>query len=144
MWCQGSFNESIPPPPPSTLHPPPPPPLPHYVPRGPVKKPAAQTQPKPSAGSLGIGIETEVLLRGRNRPPANENTFPRFARRCAALYNNTISSEFPRMHSLVQNQWAGVPHTQWVLHHDPTCETEAEPCKSRWVQPCWLLKCAIT
>ena len=74
----------------------PPPPLPPYVPRGLAKKPAAQTQPKPPTGSLGIGIETEVLLRGRNRPPANENTFPRFARRCAALYNSTINSQVPQ------------------------------------------------
>jgi len=89
------MSQSIPPPPP-------PPPLPFYVPRGPAKKPAAQTQPKPPAGSLKIGIETEVLLRGRNRPPANENIFPRFARRCAALYNSTINPKFPRMYSLVQ------------------------------------------
>jgi len=43
------------------------------------------------------------------------------------LYNSTVPTTFPRMHSLVQAQWAGVPHTQWVLHHDPTCETQAEP-----------------
>ncbi|KAN0074047.1 hypothetical protein V8E54_007984 [Elaphomyces granulatus] len=31
------------------------------------------------------------------------------------------------MHSLVQAQWEGAPHTQWVLHRDPSCATQTEP-----------------
>lgn len=100
-----------------------------YIPRGSAREPPAQELPKPPQGSIGIGIEMEFLLESRVPPPPNKNTFPRFARRCAMLYNSTVPTTFPRMHSLVQAQWEGVPHTQWVLHHDPSCATWTEPCK---------------
>ncbi|OOF90623.1 hypothetical protein ASPCADRAFT_135076 [Aspergillus carbonarius ITEM 5010] len=111
-------------------HPPPPPPpprLPPYIPRGGAKSPVTRQEAPPPAGSFGIGIELELLLESRMTPTAANNTFPRFARHCATSYNNSVPGQFPRMHSLVQAQWVGVPHTQWVLHHDPTCETEREP-----------------
>ncbi|PGG97883.1 hypothetical protein AJ79_09055 [Helicocarpus griseus UAMH5409] len=115
--------------------PPPPPPLPPYVPRGPEQKPSPDEVPKPPPpGSCGIGIETEFLLRARAKPPADE-TFRLFARRCAAAYNEQVPAQFPRMHSLVQAQWQGIPYTQWVLHHDPTCETQAEPWGIELISP---------
>lgn len=108
--------------------PPPPPRLPPYIPRGAAKAPVTRQEAPPPTGSFGIGIELELLLESRTIPSAADNTFPRFARHCAASYNNSVPGQFPRMHSLIQAQWVGVPYTQWVLHHDPTCETEREPC----------------
>ncbi|KAE8136589.1 hypothetical protein BDV38DRAFT_293768 [Aspergillus pseudotamarii] len=118
--------------PPSThSHPPPPPPppprLPPYQPRGGAKAPVARKSSPPPRGSFGIGIEMELLLQSRVKPSATDNTFPRFARNCATIYNSETPSIYPRMHSLVQAQWVEIPHTQWVLHHDPTCETRTEP-----------------
>ncbi|KAA8644932.1 uncharacterized protein ATNIH1004_009143 [Aspergillus tanneri] len=114
----------------STYFPPPPPPpprLPPYKPRGGAKAPVVHKESPPPPGSFGIGIEMELLLESRFTPSAADNTFPRFARQCAMSYNSSVPSPYPRMHSLVQAQWEGVPHTQWVLHHDPTCETQQEP-----------------
>lgn len=54
---------------------------------------------------------------------------PLFARHAAYEHNRKVSSKYPQMHSIVQDLWVGEKHSQWVLHHDPSCETKSAPCE---------------
>ncbi|KAJ5143945.1 uncharacterized protein N7515_002732 [Penicillium bovifimosum] len=50
-------------------------------------------------------------------------------------YNSVTPATMPKMHSLVQALWEGAPHTQWALHHDPTCETNNTPWGIELISP---------
>ncbi|KAK3331387.1 hypothetical protein B0H66DRAFT_580220 [Apodospora peruviana] len=104
--------------------PPPPPPSPS-PPRLPAGRPAAsssQTRPQTSPqNAIGIGIETGFLLDER-KPGDPYKSLKYFARSRTDQYNASIGklTHYPRMHSLVMDQYRGeyqMRYTEWALHH---------------------------
>ncbi|KAH6839568.1 hypothetical protein B0I37DRAFT_439316 [Chaetomium sp. MPI-CAGE-AT-0009] len=117
--------------------PPPPPPPPLAATRRPA--PQVQQRPKtPPENSIGIGIETEFFLESRQNE-THQSLRP-FAKAMVEKYNAYIgaSSRLPKMHSLVGDLYRGpygMRHTEWALHHDPTCETANSPWGIELVSP---------
>ncbi|KAI1410318.1 putative amidoligase enzyme-domain-containing protein [Hypoxylon sp. FL1857] len=132
MGLFGSSKKSSHPPPP------PPPPPPQAGPSGARPQahqaPVQQIQHAP-AGSIGIGIETEFMLKARRHDAASNQSLHLFARKMCNDYNGSVPGKHPRMFSLVQNLFEGPPHLHWCLVNDPTCETTKEPWGIELVSP---------
>ncbi|KAK4135061.1 hypothetical protein BT67DRAFT_420686 [Trichocladium antarcticum] len=120
----------VPPPPP----PPPGPPAPAHV----AAKPALLRPKTPPENSIGIGIETEFYLEPR-KSGETYKSLQLFASAMTEKYNKRIGTpEYPKMHSLVGDLYRGphrMRHTEWALHHDPTCETQGAPWGIELVSP---------
>ena len=87
--------------------------------------------------SIGIGIETEFFLRAKSGP---RDQSPRRQRQDAAgfcrdvkkLYNEQVSSTFPRMESIFERdciRWPEDRHDTWILMRDSTMCTQKPPCE---------------
>jgi hypothetical protein len=85
--------------------------------------------------SIGIGIETELLLESRD--PSKRETYVgrngpiKLGETVAELYNLLVPPSYPRMHSLVG---CGKAHPcdefdTWTLMDDISIETTSAPCK---------------
>lgn len=94
------------------------------------KESAPQTAPALSESSIGIGIETEFLLEGRDRRTRDANIVE-FARKLAHLHNQEAREKFPLMFSEISFERTSSPgnYSTWALVREPTIETRQEPCK---------------
>jgi hypothetical protein len=90
------------------------------------------------AAKMGIGIETEFLLRNRNRP-CNLLDVKEFGKVVAYYHNLKVPNHNPRMKSYMENQEISEEgyeikpeprmFDEWSLTFDPTMYTPEEPCK---------------
>jgi hypothetical protein len=80
--------------------------------------------------NIGIGIETEFLLQGRDRWTREANIVD-FTRKVAHLHNQEVREGFQRMFSEFSRQKKSSPaaHSTWSLVYESTVETQEEPCK---------------
>lgn len=79
--------------------------------------------------SIGIGIETEFLVRARD-PNTNEASAAECGAHMAELYNRKVSTSYPRMYSVVGTN-KSPPRGNfdtWTLMDDMSVETRSAPC----------------
>lgn len=106
--------------------PPPPPPPPPPRPRGnPLPAASIKQNPAPQPippRSIGIGIETEFLLRPRD-PKLDAATIRDFSRHVASGYLQHISQNptgHPKMHNAIDESYLGTRFAEWSLDSDST------------------------
>lgn len=88
---------------------------------------------RPPADKMGIGIETEFLLRAK-QPSPPRSTFAQFAQCIATEHNRYMDGQHPRMLSDVLNYGPRQRFDQWALITDSSMSTHWEPCKLSLLQ----------
>jgi hypothetical protein len=105
--------------------------------------PQARNVPWPryrhAAAKIGIGIESEFLLKARYRLPQPITSVNKFGKFVAENYNLQVPAYFPRMYSYMENQEISESgyhifaeprgFDEWSLTYDATMSTSQEPCK---------------
>jgi hypothetical protein len=105
--------------------------------------PVARNVPWPrfrhKAAKIGIGIESEFLLRPRRRPTVPITSVSDFGANVAYDHNVQVPAYFPRMYSYMENQEISQRgdhieqeargFDEWSLTFDGTMYTSEEPCK---------------
>ena len=86
----------------------------------------AHNQPKsqPSPNSIGIGIETEFLLRPRDKK-FDAATIRDFSRGVASGYLQYIAhahTKHPKMHNAIHESYFGERFAEWSLDDDSTIQ----------------------
>lgn len=102
-----------------------------------VPKPRQSPRIRDPTDKIGIGIETEFLLRALE-PENRAASMCKFADIVAANYNNRIPSQHPRMYETVRSfPPKKVITDKWALTKDATIERHREPCKPPAFQLLW-------
>jgi hypothetical protein len=98
--------------------------------RATVPAPNRTDQVRAPAGKIGIGIETEFLLRAR-LPEHRAGTLHQFAAIVATNYNTRLA-QHPRMYENVRTlPTKKTIFDKWALTKDPTMARNCEPCTDK-------------
>jgi hypothetical protein len=93
-----------------------------------VPAPNRADQVRGPAGKIGIGIETEFLLRAM-QPEHRAGTLHHFAAIVATNYNRRLAQQHPGMYENVSSLSAKkTVFDRWALTKDPTMTRNREPC----------------
>lgn len=88
-------------------------------------------QPPLPSGGIGIGIETELLLKARN-PSSHGNSLPCFAKKLGLEYNEFVGNNHPHMSTRLNQHAPNGQYGQvWSLALDSTIKSNRK-CLSKY------------